>query len=213
MSNYFTELNDVNCLGQIEKKGGFSYLSWPFAVGELLKRHPDATWRVYENAEGWPYHVMPAGCFVKVGCTVNGIERIQFHPVLNHQNKTVKEPCAFQVNTSIQRGLVKAIALHGLGLYIYAGEDLPEAAKEENKAKITPSVGAWDNMTEDEANYINEIARDCRQLLAEGDVNAAHSYIHDKQLDNEQRVALNTLFDSKERSAMKKQAAANKVQR
>lgn len=125
--NVFEELNSVNCSANVEKKGGFSYLSWPFAVGELLKRHPDSTWLAYEF-DGCPYKDTPAGCFVKVGVTVNGIERTQWHPVLDNTNRTIKEPNAFQVNTSIQRALVKAIALHGLGLYIYAGEDLPSGS-------------------------------------------------------------------------------------
>lgn len=126
--NYFTELAGVDCSRHIEKKGRFSYLSWPFAIGELLKRHPDAEWRVIENADGWPYWTTPAGCFVKVGVTVNDTERVQIHPVLDQNNRTVDAPNAFQVNTSIQRALVKAIALHGLGLSIYAGEDVPESA-------------------------------------------------------------------------------------
>ena len=123
MSNYFEELAGVDVSAHVEKKGGFDYLSWPFAVSELLKRHPDATWTVYDF-DGSPYKQTPAGCFVKVGVSVGGVERVQWHPVLNN-NKAVKEPDAFQVNTSIQRCLVKAIALHGLGLNIYSGEDVP----------------------------------------------------------------------------------------
>lgn len=129
MDNYFTVLAQVDCSKHTEKKGGFTYLSWPFAVSELLKRHPDATWDVVEYG-GKPYMETPAGCFVKVSVTANGVTRSQVHPILNNNNKTVAQPDAFQVNTSIQRALVKAIALHGLGLYIYAGEDLPDKPDE-----------------------------------------------------------------------------------
>jgi hypothetical protein len=130
MDNYFTTLASVDCSKHTEKKGGFTYLSWAFAVKELLTRHPDATWRVYEDANGAPFMATALGYFVKVGVTVNGIERVQVHPVLDGANRPVKEPNPFHINTSIQRALVKAIALHGLGLYIYAGEDLPDKPEE-----------------------------------------------------------------------------------
>lgn len=126
MSNYFDELSKVDCSKHIEKKGRFSYLSWPFAVSELRKRHPDATWEVVKSKDGLPYVYTESGCFVEVAVTVNGVTLSQIHPVLDNNNRTIASPNAFQINTSIQRCLVKAIALHGLGLYIYAGEDLPE---------------------------------------------------------------------------------------
>jgi hypothetical protein len=129
MANYFETLAAVDCSRHIEKKGRFSYLSWPFAIQELLTRFPDSIWRVIENPDGWPYWVTPAGAFVKVEVTVIAegfdVARTQVHPVLDANNRPIMEPNAFQVNTSIQRALVKAIALHGLGLSIYAGEDLP----------------------------------------------------------------------------------------
>lgn len=128
--SYFEELSKVDCSEHVEKKGKFTYLSWPFAVSELRKRHPEATWEVVKSAEGLPFTMSPAGCFVEVAVTVNGIKLSQIHPVLDNNNKTIYEPNAFQINTSIQRCLVKAIALHGLGLYIYAGEDLPDVGKD-----------------------------------------------------------------------------------
>lgn len=133
--NSFEVLAAVDCSAYTEKKGNFTYLSWPFAVSELLKRHPTATWRVIETPDGAPYFTTPAGCFVKVAVTVDGTERVQIHPILNANNKTIAQPNAFEVNTSIQRALVKAIALHGLGLYIYAGEDLPAEVQAEREAQ------------------------------------------------------------------------------
>ena len=125
-TNYFTELDRVDVTRHIEKKGKFSYLSWAFAVRELKKRHPSATWTVHEYGEdNIPYIKTECGFFVKVTVTVDGIDATQVHPVLDHQNKTVNAPNAFQINTSIQRCLAKAIALHGLGIHLYAGEDLP----------------------------------------------------------------------------------------
>ena len=129
MSTY-EELSKVDVREFTKKKGKFSYLSWASAVDVLLKHFPDATWVVIENGDGWPYVATPAGCFVTVSLTINDVTRTQVHPVLDNRNNAVKEPDAFQINTSIQRCLAKAISLHGLGLYIYRGEDLPEQEPE-----------------------------------------------------------------------------------
>src|SRR5690242_15413670 len=124
MDNYFERLNRVNVSEHIEKKGSFSYLSWPFAVAQLRLADPSASWEV-RRFEGLPYLRTETGYFVEVAVTVQGITLSQIHPVLDGRNQPIAEPTAFEINTSIQRCLVKAIALHGLGLYIYAGEDLP----------------------------------------------------------------------------------------
>lgn len=124
MTNYFTELAKINVSEHVEKKGKFSYLSWTFAINELRKKHEDATWKV-QRFDGKPFMQTELGYFVEVSVTVNGIELSQIHPVLNNRNMPIEKPTPFNINTSIQRCLVKAIALHGLGLYIYAGEDLP----------------------------------------------------------------------------------------
>ena len=125
-TNYFTELDRVDVTRHIEKKGKFSYLSWAYAVRELKKRHPKATWVVHEYGEhGVPFISTECGFFVKVTVTVDGVDATQVHPVLDHQNKPILKPNSFQINTSIQRCLAKAIALHGLGIHLYAGEDLP----------------------------------------------------------------------------------------
>ena len=132
--NYFSALNQVDVSKHVEKKGGFSYLSWAYAVGELKKRHPTATWE-FKRFDGLPYQKTELGYFVEACVTVEGITHCQIHPVLDNRNKPLTSPTVFDINTSNQRALVKAIALHGLGLYIYAGEDLPE---KEPTAKITP---------------------------------------------------------------------------
>jgi hypothetical protein len=124
MTNYYTELSKIDVSEHTEKKGKFSYLSWAWAVDQLRKCHPDATWEVI-RFDGMPFMKTECGYFVEVAVTVNGITLSQIHPVLNNHNKPIAQPNAFEINTSIQRCLVKAIALHGLGLYIYAGEDLP----------------------------------------------------------------------------------------
>ena len=143
MENYFAELNALNVGDKIEKKNGLSYLSWAWAWGEVKKLHPDAQYRIYENADGWNYHTDGRTCWVKTGVTVAGIEHIEYLPVMDNRNKSIlaENVTSFDVNKAIQRSLTKALARHGLGLYIYAGEDLPEeaqkAAKEEaQKAQV-----------------------------------------------------------------------------
>jgi hypothetical protein len=137
--NYFEELNNINVSGKTEKKNNLTYLSWAWAWGELKKLHPDATYTIYENADGWFYHTDGKTAWVKTGVTVNGIEHIEYLPVMDFKNKSIPADAvtSFDVNKAIQRSLTKAVARHGLGLYIYAGEDLPEEERvEEQKAKV-----------------------------------------------------------------------------
>ena len=122
MSNYFCELNNVNVNEHTEKKNNLTYLSWAWAWGEIKKKHPDAAYTIYENADGWNYHTDGRTCWVKTGVTVNGIEHIEYLPVMDYKNKSipVENVTSYDVNKSIQRSLTKACARHGLGLYIYA---------------------------------------------------------------------------------------------
>ena len=141
MENYFQELNSIDVTGKTEKKGNLTYLSWAWAWGELKKKHPDATYTIYENADGWNYHTDGKTAWVKTGVTVNGLEHIEYLPVMDFRNNSIPADkiTSTDVNKTIQRSLTKAVARHGLGLYIYAGEDLPEEAapktpEEVNKA-------------------------------------------------------------------------------
>ena len=122
--NYFTELASINVSEHLEKKGQFNYLSWPYAVAKLRSFDDTATWEI-KRFNGLPFLPTDYGTFVEVAVTVRGVTLSQVHPVLDARNKPIPVPSAFDINTSIQRCLVKAIALHGLGLSVYAGEDLP----------------------------------------------------------------------------------------
>ena len=126
--NYFSKLNSINCNDKTEKKNGLTYLAWAYAWGEVKKLFPDATYTIYENAQGWFYHTDGNTCWVKTGVTINGIEHIEYLPVMDYKNRSipVEQVTSFDVNKAIQRSLTKAVARHGLGLYIYAGEDIPE---------------------------------------------------------------------------------------
>ena len=131
--NYFTDLNGVDVSKKVEKKNGLSYLSWAWAWAELKKRYPDSTYTIYENENGLFYHTDGRTAWVKTGVTVNGIEHIEYLPVMDYRNNSIPldKLTSFDVNKAIQRSLTKAVARHGLGLYIYAGEDLPEEATAE----------------------------------------------------------------------------------
>ena len=138
MENYFVKLNSINVNDKIEKKNGLSYLSWAWAWGEVKKQHPEAVYTIYENKDGWNYHTDGRTCWVKTGVTVNGIEHIEYLPVMDYKNRSIPADAvtSFDVNKAIQRSLTKAVARHGLGLYIYAGEDLPEDDVTANIPKV-----------------------------------------------------------------------------
>ena len=126
--NVFNTLNKINVNEHAESKNGLTYLSWAWAWSEVKKKYPLATYTIYENEDGWNYHHDGKTAWVKTGVEIEGLEHIEYLPVLDYKNKSIPldNLTSFNVNTAIQRSLTKAIARHGLGLYIYAGEDLPD---------------------------------------------------------------------------------------
>lgn len=140
MENYFVTLNNINVNDHAEKKNGLTYLSWAWAWAEVKKLFPTATYTIYEAANGCFYHTDGKTCWVKTGVTIDGLEHIEYLPVMDYRNASIKleNVTSFDVNKAIQRSLTKAVARHGLGLYIYAGEDLPEA--EQQKPAASPSI-------------------------------------------------------------------------
>ena len=137
MASVFETLNSVNVNGHTEKKkaGGkeLTYLSWAWAWAEVKKRYPEATYTVYERPDGCIYWTDGKTCWVKTGVTIDGLEHIEYLPVMDYRNQSVllDNVTSMDVNKAIQRSLTKAAARHGLGLYIYAGEDLPDGEREE----------------------------------------------------------------------------------
>ena len=140
----FMRLFKTNVNDKVEKKNGLSYVSWAYAWAEVKKVVPDATYTIYErDTEFGPVNYFTDGryCWVKTGVTLNGLEHIEELPVMDFKNRSIplEGVTSMDVNKAIQRSLTKACARHGLGLYIYAGEDLPE---DENAVKETAeSVG------------------------------------------------------------------------
>ena len=126
-SSVFEVLNAINCNEHTEKKNGLTYLSWAWAWQMIKNNFPDATYTIYENKDGLLYHTDGRTAWVKTGVTINGLEHIEYLPVMDFKNKSipVEQITSFEVNKAVQRSLTKACARHGLGLYIYAGEDLP----------------------------------------------------------------------------------------
>jgi hypothetical protein len=124
----FATLNAVNCNQHTEKKGNLTYLSWAWAWQMVKSHFPDATYTIYESPEGWNYFTDGRTCWVKTGVTIQGIEHIEYLPVMDQRNQSIPYESirSTDVNRAIQRSLTKACARHGLGLYIYAGEDLPD---------------------------------------------------------------------------------------
>lgn len=128
----FETLSAINVSGKTEKKNGLTYLSWAYAWAEVCKVYPTATYKVYERDTQWgPVNYFTDGrtCWVKVGVTIDGLEHVEMLPVMNFKNQSIPldKVTSCDANKAIQRAITKAIGRHGLGLYVYAGEDLPES--------------------------------------------------------------------------------------
>ena len=140
----FETLNAVNVNGHSEKKNGLTYLSWAWAWAEVKKAYPDAQYTIYETPDGCFYWTDGRTCWVKTGVTINGLEHIEYLPVMDYRNAAIQleKVTSTDVNKAIQRSLTKACARHGLGLYIYAGEDLPESEQGQEKPPVKRDTNA-----------------------------------------------------------------------
>lgn len=202
-----SELLKINVNDHTEKKGGLTYLSWAWAWAEVLKYDPDAEWDAveYPNPDGTLSPCMWVGdtAIVKTAVTIKGKTKKCQLAVMDNRNNAVKNPDARKISDATMRCMTKAIAMHGLGLYIYAGEDLPqtdaepEPEREERNANGTakgpkhkPTDGAGDGMAperksamEDMVSYMVECHRDGRDMDA-----IAIWYDSSSFQDNDERV-------------------------
>ncbi len=157
--SYFKKLVSINVKSKVEKKGNLDYLSWANAWAYLKLEHADAQRNVYESPEtGLNWFTDGVTGYVKVGIVVNELEHIDYLPIKDFRNNSIRidKITTMDVNTAIQRATAKAIAMHGLGLSLYAGEDLIESTnvaakppKKESKATlITLDIGDanWDKV-------------------------------------------------------------------
>ena len=194
------KLLSKNVNDHLEKKNGLSYLSWAWAWAEALKADADATYKVemFDNK-----------CFMDINGTAMVFVTVTMFrkpmtcqlPVMDYRNKAIPNPDAFAVNTAIMRCMTKALALHGLSLYIYAGEDLPEEGR---SVVITPTQGATDNIPPEELQYLQDMAIELIAMCEQGDPKSAWEKLEGENLDDQQKIALWTLLPSKVRSALKK---------
>lgn len=160
----FDTLNGINCNNHVESKNGLSYLSWAWAWAEVKKKYPNASYIVHRTENGLPYIVDPsAGIMVFTSVTIEEQTLDMWLPVMDAQNRAMKDkPCsyevynkrtaqmekktveqatAFDINKAIMRCLVKNLAMFGLGLYIYAGEDLPEQVQDDMVEEALRNIG------------------------------------------------------------------------
>mgnify|MGYP003314523090 FL=1 len=140
----FETLNSINVNDKVEKKNNLTYLSWAWAWAEVKKHYPSATYTIYEDINGMFYHTDGRSAWVKTGVTIEGQEHIEYLPVMDFRNNSilVDKITSVDVNKTIQRSLTKAIARQGLGLYVYAGEDLPNGETKVVAKKPTPKKPA-----------------------------------------------------------------------
>ena len=192
---------DVN--SHTEKKNNLTYLSWAWAWQEALKADPTATYKV-EMFGDKCFMDINGTAMVFVTATMFGKPMTCQLPVMDYRNKAIPNPDAFAVNTAIMRCMTKALALHGLGLYIFAGEDLPEEGDKSEKIIISPTQGAQNDVPIEELRYLEEVAIELIAMCEQGDPRGALGRLDEENLDNEQKIALWTLMPSKVRAALKK---------
>ena len=130
--NNFKDLSSISIADKTDKKGKFSYLSWATAWSMIKTEHPDAQRTVYESEHtGLNFFTDGKSAYVKVGITFDGMEHIDYLPVMDYRNNSIPidKVTSMDVNTAIQRSTAKAIAMHGLGLSLWIGEDTMMVAK------------------------------------------------------------------------------------
>jgi hypothetical protein len=203
VSNYQT-LRAINVNAHTEKKNNLTYLSWAWAVDQLLMQDPAATWSYGEPVK--------FGETLMVFCTVTAFGKSMTSqlPVMDYRNKAIPNPDSMAVNTAMQRCLAKAIALHGLGLYIYAGEDVPEEDKVQAPKKVTPTAGAGETLTDDVKQHIQdeaiEIIADIEMSNSEAAYDRLTEASKDKsgEVNNDYKVYAWSLLPSNVRTAITK---------
>lgn len=141
--NYFEELAKVSVKDKVEKKGNFDYLSWANAWSLIKLKYPKAQRNVYEDPHtGLNFFTDGKTAYVKVGIVVNDLEHIDYLPIMDYRNNSIRveKITSMDVNTAIQRSTAKAVAMHGLGLSLWVGEDINSVSGETPAKKLTPGT-------------------------------------------------------------------------
>lgn len=208
-----SDLLKINVNDHTERKNGLTYLSWAWAWAEVLKIDPKARWHAveYSNERGCalPAMFLPDGsAMVKVECTIKGETKTCLLPVMNHRNQAIKNPDAFAINTAVMRCLAKAISMHGLGLYIYAGEDLPEdeevsaAPKQAVKIPARPPTEEL-GLSAETLRFIDDLVLDITEMCKEGQAKEAVLKYKAAGVEGDEHIAFQNKIDSKTRTALR----------
>lgn len=158
--NYFQRLYDIDLSHKAEEKNGLTYLPWSVVWAEVKKNFPESEYKVYENEFGRPWFDDGRTAWVKTGVVINGIEHIEYLPVMNYKNQSIpaENVTSMDANKAIQRSITKACGRHGIGLYVYEGEDLPETVsklQEANDANMELAVQI-SKMSEEKKKLVGE---------------------------------------------------------
>jgi hypothetical protein len=216
------KLLQTNVNGHTEKKNNLTYLSWAWAWAEALKADPAASYKVemfgdkcYMEINGtamvWVTVTLfgkPMTCQLPVMDGANKSIPLKGYTATNKYGKEYRVECdSFAVNTAIMRCMTKALSLHGLGLYIYAGEDLPEEGDVPKKgpgAVVTPRGGIGEDLPQDIKDFLLDMAASVEELVNQGKAKEALAMIDEQALEADQRVWLANQMSSTVRSALKK---------
>lgn len=207
--NLFEVLNNVDVNEHKEDRNGFTYLSWAWAWQEVMKRYPDATYEIVKAENGLPYVASELGVMVFTRVTIKDMTREMWLPVMDSANRalkltpytiktkygeqTINAATMFDVNKAIMRCLVKNLAMFGLGLYIYAGEDLPEMVKEE---KTKQTLASWVNYAaQQDVNGLAAMYGERKQFAEDKSViNAMYDQLHAIIKNAETEQELGTIY-------------------
>ena len=178
MSNIWQTLSRFDVSKEVEQKGKFDYLSWAWAWAYVKEKYPEATFEkhVFRDNQDNPLPFMrdtKGNTFVMVSVTIENITHTEIHYVMDNRNQAIQFPDASAVNKALQRCLVKAIAFHGLGLNVYAGEDLPMDLDDDNGHAImeaflsAKSVEELDNLWRENATSIGTLGKQAKQKVTD----------------------------------------------
>jgi hypothetical protein len=195
-------LLSIDVSARTEKKANLTYLSWAWAWDFALRADPAAVYEI-KLFDGKPFVDINGTAMVMVAVTMFGKTITCQLPVMDHRNKAITKPDAFQVNTSIMRCMTKGLALHGLGLNIYVGEDLQEYTKPKGDAPIITPKGN-PTVNEEDEEFLREMAASCEELVGNGKAKEAHQMLEEAMLDDDQKTWLWDKLLAPTRSAIKK---------
>lgn len=191
----FRVLSRIDVGEHIEKKNGLNYLSWAWAWDTIMRYYPDTQTDIRRPESGLPYWTDGRTCWVDVSVTVAWNNRTrtrsEVFPIMDHRNRSIplENVTSFDVNTALQRAWTKCIARHGLGFYIYAGQDLPNEVIEEQKKPVT-----------------EEQAAQIRELYTEEEIGKMLKNLRKKKLEDINNAQAEKMINSRDRSLVNDQS-------